>query len=83
VRGSKIEFNVVVATGGYLQVELRDQNGVPIPGYTLAEAEQLVGDQLFLVATRKTKKDIASLQGRNVKVHVRWCRAKLFAFQWR
>lgn len=36
--GTRLEFNLNGSAGGFLTVEIQDQQGKPIPGYTLAES---------------------------------------------
>ena len=62
-------------------VELRDADGQPIPGFTLADSEEIGGNFIDQLAYWKGSADVGSLAGRPIRVYVKLKRAKLYAFQ--
>ena len=44
--GRYLELNYATSAAGNIRVEVQDENGRPIPGYTLEECPYIVGDEL-------------------------------------
>lgn len=80
-KGDRLRLNVDTGAAGTALVELRDAGGAPIPGFTLADCEEIAGNFIDQSVYWKGKTDVSALAGRPVRIHVRMTRAKLFAFQ--
>jgi len=76
-------LNFATSAAGSLQVELQDENGKPLPGYSLDDCEELFGDTLDRGANWKTKADLSPLSGRAVRVRFVLRDADLYSFQFR
>jgi hypothetical protein len=57
----ELTINFATSAVGWLKCELLDEAGKPIPGYTLADADEIYGDQLEKAVTWQGKSDISSL----------------------
>jgi hypothetical protein len=79
--GQRLELNLDTGAGGSGQVEILDAMGVPIPGFTMADADQLNGNNVRSLASWTGAADLSSLAGRIVRLHFRMRSAKLYAFQ--
>jgi hypothetical protein len=79
--GSRLRLNVDTGAMGTAFVELRDEEGKPISGFTLDECEEVGGNFLDQQVYWKGNPDVSSLRGRVVRVYFRMKRAKLFAFE--
>ena len=64
-------------------VEIQDADGQPIPGFTLADCEEIGGNFIDQRVYWKGKPDVSSLAGKPVRLHINLKRAKLYAFQFR
>ena len=62
-------------------VELQDESGRPIPGFTLDECEEIGGNFLDQAVYWKGNHDVSALAGRPVRIYFKLRRAKLYAFQ--
>jgi len=81
LEGSKLEVNVDAGKGGVI-VEVLDAAGKPIPGFTRSEAKMFnFVDQLRLQPEWKTRKDLAPLKDKVVRLKFSLRNAKLYAFQ--
>lgn len=69
-RGKQLELNFATSAAGSLRVELQDEAGRPLPGYTLAECDELFGDTLLRHVTWKEKSDVAPLAGRTIRMRI-------------
>jgi len=66
--GHKLEINFATSAAGGLRVELQDENGKPIPGYTLAESPEIIGDEIGRVASWSGGTDVNKLAGKAIRL---------------
>jgi hypothetical protein len=81
--GSRLELNYSTSAPGSIRVELQDAAGRPLPGFTLADAPELVGDEIERVYAWKTGEDVSSLRGKPVRLRFALRDADLFAYRFR
>lgn len=55
--------------------------GQPVPGFTLADCEEIGGNFIDHRVSWKGKTDVSPLAGRPVRLYIKLTRAKFFAFQ--
>jgi hypothetical protein len=79
VTGPRLLVNYSTSAAGLMQFELLDEAGQPIPGFTLADSEQLFGDEIEHAVSWGAS-DLASLEGRTVSLHVHLADADLYSF---
>ncbi len=81
LEGSKLEVNLNAQNGGCL-VEVLDEGGKPIPGFTHGDAVALRAlDGLRLQPRWKPPADLAALEGKAVRLKFHLQKARLYAFQ--
>jgi len=79
--GNRLMLNVDCGAAGEVWVELRDADGKPIPGFTMAEAVSVDRNGVAQEVWWEHGPDVGELAGRAIRLHVRMRSAKLFAFQ--
>lgn len=79
--GSRLELNLDTGAGGVGRVEILDEAGEPVPGFTLREADQLNGNSVRTVVAWRGRPDLTALAGKSVRLHFKMRSAKLYAFQ--
>jgi hypothetical protein len=79
--GSKLELNYSTSAAGSVRVELLDQAGAPIPGFTLAESHELVGDEIDRTYNWKKGVDVTSLRGKPVRARFHLKDADIYAYR--
>jgi hypothetical protein len=79
--GSRLELNVDTGAGGVLVVEILEDSGRAIPGFTLHDADEINTNNVRAVATWKGRQDVSSLSGKPVRLRMRLRSARLYAFQ--
>jgi len=67
--GTKLAINVD-ADKGSVKLEILDEGGEPIGGFTKDEAETITGDELRVEPRWKTKKNCSELKGRRIKLRL-------------
>jgi len=82
--GSELFLNFSSSAAGGIKIEIREENGIAIPGYALADCEVVFGDAIDRPVYWAGKgSDISELKGRAIQLHVSLQDADLFAFQFR
>lgn len=79
--GSQLEINFSTSAGGSLRVEIQDQDGEPIPGFSLAECHLQYGDQLDRIVTWETGNDLSKLAGNAVRLRFQLRDADLYSLR--
>ena len=79
--GDCLELNFDGGAGGWLKVEIQDVGGQPIPGYSLDEADAVMGNSICKRVTWRSQGDLSELIGRPVRLCAVMRDMKLYAFQ--
>ena len=82
--GNELVLNFSSSAAGGIKVEIRDEDGVAIPGYAAIDCDELFGDAINRPVHWKSKgSDVSELRGKSVQLHIELRDADLFAFQFR
>ncbi len=79
--GNHLRLNIDTGSMGTAFVELQDEAGRPIPGFTLADCEEIGGNFIDQRVYWKGSSDVSALAGKPVRIRLNMKRAKLYAFQ--
>jgi len=82
-KGNRLELNLDTSVGGCVKVELLDETGKPIDGFTRQEATALWGNSVRLLVTWGDNADVGHLAGRPVELRFIMQDCKLYAFQFK
>ena len=82
--GKELVLNFSSSVAGGIKVEIRDENGKAIPGYSLKDCADIYGDTIERPVFWKDKgSDVSALKGKAVRLHITLRDADLYAFQFR
>ena len=76
-----LRLNIDTGAMGTAFVELQDADGRPIPGFALADCEEIGGNFIDQSVYWKGSADVSSLAGRPLRMRINLKRAKLYSFQ--
>lgn len=79
--GNSLHLNFATAAGGSVRVELQDADGTPIPGFALADCDEVFGDSLDYVVRWRGKNDVGAAAGRPVRLRFEIHDADVFSLQ--
>jgi hypothetical protein len=79
--GDKLRLNYATSAAGSIAVEIQDQQGKTLPGYSLAEMKPVYGDELDAAISWQSRKDVADVAGKPVRLHIVMQDADLFSFR--
>jgi hypothetical protein len=74
-------LNYATSAAGSVRVEVQDENGKALPGFSLGDMEPLYGDELDKVVGWKGGEDLSRLIGKPVRFHFELRDADVFALQ--
>ena len=78
--GSKLFINFSTSAGGSVRIELQDNLGRPLPGYALADCEEIFGDALEYAVRWRDKEDLSRWANDPIRLRIVLRDADLFAF---
>lgn len=79
--GKRLELNYATSAAGTVQVEIQDEAGKPIPGFTLEDAPELFGDKIDGPFAWKKGPDVSSLAGKTVRLRFVVRDADVYAYR--
>jgi hypothetical protein len=81
--GDELSLNFATSAAGGIRVELQDASGKPIPGFSLAEAVETIGNETDRVVRWKSGSDVGKLAGRPVRIRFVMKDSRLYSYQFR
>ena len=79
--GDRLELNFSTSAAGSVRVEIQDQDGKPINGFSLAECSEIFGDSIARSVQWKNDADLFSLAGKPVRLRFELKDADVYSFQ--
>ncbi|MEZ4700186.1 MAG: hypothetical protein R2834_07655 [Rhodothermales bacterium] len=79
--GGRLVLNAATSASGSLRVEIQDEAGRPLPGYSLAESDPFVGDAIAQDVAWGGRSDVSALAGRPVRLRFVMQDADLYALR--
>lgn len=77
--GRELMLNFATSAAGSVRVEILDAAGKPVPGYSLAESVETIGNELDRPVHWKRGSDVSSLAGKVVRLRFEMKDAEVFA----
>lgn len=79
--GRSLELNYSTGAGGFVQVELRNRFGKPLPGFELEQASELYGDRISERYVWRERDDVSSAAGEPVQLRFVLKDADLYSYR--
>lgn len=81
--GRELVLNFATSAAGSIKVEIQAPSGAALPGHTLAEARELIGDDLERVVSWQKGADLGALAGQAVRLRFVMKDADLYSMRFR
>jgi hypothetical protein len=81
--GKELEINYATSAAGGIRVELQDASGKPVPGLTLEDSQEIIGDHIARVVTWKSGSSVAAVAGKPVRLRFVMKDADLYSIRFR
>lgn len=82
-KGKDLVINYSTSAAGSVRVEVQDADGKPLPGFALADCNEIYGDEIERTVAWKAGSDISRLSGQPVRLRFVIADADLFAMRFR
>jgi len=79
--GKTLSLNFSTSVAGAILVELQDERGKPIPGYSLSDCDELFGDTISRIVTWNNGSDLSELAGKPIRIRMSLNGADLYSFK--
>ncbi len=80
-RARELCLNFATSAAGSIRVELQDKSGMPLPGYALADCDEIVGDRIERVVSWRGKSNLKALAHNPVRFRFVMKDADLYSMQ--
>lgn len=81
--GNSLEINYSTSAAGSVRIEIQDASGKPIPGFSLAECPEIIGDQIARVVTWRSGADLRKLSKRPIRLRFVLKDADMYSLRFR
>lgn len=79
--GSKLSLNFSTGAAGEIKVELQDESGKPITGFTLDDCDPVFGDTIERTVYWKKGEDVSHLKGKAIRLRFIMKDADIYSFK--
>ena len=80
-QGTQLSINYATSAPGYVRVEIQDAAGQPIPGFTLADSAEIIGDELDRTVSWENGSDVSQLAGQAIRLRFVMKAADLYSLR--
>jgi hypothetical protein len=81
--GKAMIVNCSTSAAGSVRVQIEDDAGAPVPGYSLADSDEIVGDSIERIVRWKAGSDVSALAGKPVRLRFAMKDADLYSIRFR
>jgi hypothetical protein len=81
--GDELSMNYATSAAGSLRIEIQDDQGKPIPGFSEKESIDIIGDEIDRVVRWKAGSSVRALEGRPIKLRLSMIESDLFSIRFR
>jgi hypothetical protein len=82
-KGNRLLLNSATSAAGGIKVEIQDEADQPIAGFSLEEADEIVGDEIERTVSWKGQTDVGRLAGKPVRLRFVMKDADVYALRFR
>jgi hypothetical protein len=79
--GKAMTINFSTSAAGSVRIELQNEHGIPLPGNTLSDSREMVGDEIERIVSWKAGPDVSKLTGQPVRIRFVLKDADVFSFR--
>ncbi len=81
--GDRLVINYATSAAGSLRVEVQDLEGRPVPGFSLSECREIIGDEIERAVTWEGRQDLGQLSGKPVRLRFVMKDADLYSMRFK
>lgn len=81
--GSMLEINYSTSAAGEIRFELQDENGTPVPGFTINDSQAIIGNEISRTVVWNGVSDLQSLSSRKVRLRIAMKDSDLYSIRFK
>ncbi|MCK9641163.1 MAG: hypothetical protein M0R39_14760 [Prolixibacteraceae bacterium] len=81
--GNELEINYSTSAAGEIRIEIQDENGKPIPGYTMEESQTLIGNEIERIVAWNGNRKVKELASKPVRLRIYMKDADLYSIRFK
>ncbi len=81
--GQELEINYATSAAGEIRIEIQDENGDPVPGFTLKDKQSLIGNEIARIVSWNGNQNLEALANKPVRLHIYLKDADLYSFRFK
>ena len=81
--GHELEINYSTSAAGEIRFEVQDENGKPVPGYSLEDSQMIIGNEISRVVLWKGNGDLKNLASNTVRLRISMKDADLYSIRFK
>jgi len=81
--GKELEINYATSAVGEIRISIQDENGKDIPGYSMIDCDELIGNETVRIVTWNGSGDLSKLASKPVRLHVYLKDADLYSIRFK
>jgi hypothetical protein len=67
-KGKELEINYATSAAGYVKVEILDEDNKPVPGLTVNDCGEIIGNEISRIVSWNGKQDVSRLAGKTIRL---------------
>ena len=79
--GKQLSINFATSAAGYIRIELQTLDGKPIPGFTLNDCREQIGNEIERHVTWQDSSDVSAFAGKPVRLRIVMKDADVYSFR--
>jgi hypothetical protein len=80
-RGDELQLNFATSAAGEVRVELQDEKGNPLPGFSLDDCDPLIGDRIAHRVSWRGKESVSGYVGLPIRLRIQLIDADVYSFR--
>ena len=80
-QGERLLINYSTSAAGSIHIEIQDENGESINGFSIEESTEIIGDMIERTVDWLPGDDVSALQGKTIRLRFIMKDADLFSFR--
>lgn len=81
--GSELEINYSTSAAGSIRIEIQDQYGSVLPGYSIENSIEMIGDEIEKIAVWQSESDLSNLAGIPIRLRFVMRDSDVYSFRFR
>ncbi len=66
--GDQLAINYATSAAGEIRIEIQNEKGVPVPGYTLEESQPIIGNEIERIVNWKAVENVKQLSAKTIRL---------------